>query len=433
METAGKEHGAKDGYKFSRLMGIIESAFEYFISLLLVGAYLAKVTDAIGLSDGMTGILTAFVSLGCGFQIFALFFSAGGAVKKWVTVFHTVNQLCFAFIYAVPLIPAAKAVKATVFIVILLLGHIINNVIHSPKMNWFMSLVDNEKRGVFTSNKEIASLMGGMIFSFAMGALISHFEEIGRLNTAFLAEAVSIFVLTLLHSLTLILSKEKPAEACGRADIRESLKALFKNKTVFKVLLVAVFWNIANYASMPFYGSYQIKELGFSMTFVSVLGIVYAFVRSVLSRALGKYADKKSFVNMLNICYIIACAGFLVNIFTVPSNGKIFYTVYYILYAAAMAGINSGTVNLIYDKIDAGQRVGAYALQQSIAGVAGFITAAAVSLLVGRIQRDGNMIFGIGIYAQQVVSLISAVVTVWILIYINIIIKKDIKPLTRDR
>ena len=67
------QKGPKDVYKFSRLMYILEAAFEYFISLLVTGTYLAKITSSLGISDSLTGILTAFVSLGCGFQIIALF------------------------------------------------------------------------------------------------------------------------------------------------------------------------------------------------------------------------------------------------------------------------------------------------------------------------------------------------------------------------
>ena len=92
----------KDIYKRSRLLYILEAAFEYFISLLMVGAYLAKVTTAIGISDALTGILSSFVSLGCAFQIAAIFFVKNGSAKRTVTILHTLNQLFFACVYLVP-------------------------------------------------------------------------------------------------------------------------------------------------------------------------------------------------------------------------------------------------------------------------------------------------------------------------------------------
>ena len=93
MERSVQE---KDEYKFSRFMYILEAAFEYFISLMFTGAYLATVTKSIGLSDAVTGILSSVATLGCGFQIFAIFLSGKRRVKRTVSIFHTVNQLLFA-------------------------------------------------------------------------------------------------------------------------------------------------------------------------------------------------------------------------------------------------------------------------------------------------------------------------------------------------
>ena len=129
----------KDIYKNSRFFYILEAAFEYFISILVGGAYLAKVSSSLGISDGLTGILTAFVSLGCGFQMVAIFLSNKRPVKGWVTLLHSLNQLFFALIYLVPFIRLSKQVKILLFIGFLLLGHIINNVVNSPKINWLPS------------------------------------------------------------------------------------------------------------------------------------------------------------------------------------------------------------------------------------------------------------------------------------------------------
>ena len=71
-----------------------------------------------------------------------------------------------------PFIKISQTAKIVLVIAFLLLGHVINNVVNSPKINWFMSLVDDHKRGGFTANKEIVSLIGGMVFSFAASAVI---------------------------------------------------------------------------------------------------------------------------------------------------------------------------------------------------------------------------------------------------------------------
>ena len=413
---------SRDVNKTSRFLYIIEATLEYFISILVTGAYLAKVTSTIGLSDTMTGILTSFVSLGCGFQIIAIFLANKRPVKKWVTILHSINQIAFALIYLVPIISLTKVQKTVLFVAFLLVGHIINNIVNSPKINWYMSLVDDNKRGRFTANKEMASLIGGMLFSFVMGAVIDNYEAKGDLNSAFIVCGITVFVLMLLHSLTLIFSKEKPANE-EKISTKKLLSELIKDKNLFKVVLVSVLWNMASYSAVPFYGSYQIKELGFSMTFVSILSALYAVVRTIFSKPMGIIADKYSFAKMLNICFGIMVVGFSVNIFTVPQNGKVFYTIYYMLYAIAMAGINSAVINLIYDYVDKEKRTGALALKSALAGFAGFFTTLIVSPLVSYIQNNSNTFLGIKVYAQQVVSAVALLIVVVLIIYLNTVVK----------
>ena len=405
-------------------MYILEAAFEYFISILVGGAYLAKVTSAIGVSDSLTGILTSFVSLGCGFQMVAIFIANKRPVKGWVSLLHIVNQTFFALIYVVPFLHLTQAQKIVCFVILLLLGHIINNVVFSPKINWFMSLVDDHKRGVFTASKEMVSLIGGMVFSFAMGSVIDKFEAAGNVSGAFIVCGVSVFALMLLHTATLLFSKEKPSEIQEKLPLKKSVGELFKDKNLLKIILISVLWNVVCYTATPFYGTYQIKELGFSMTFVSALSAVYAVIRSAFSRPLGRFADKYSFAKMLNICFLIMLVAFIVNAFTVPSNGKVFFTVYYVLHAVAMAGINSAAINLIYDYADKEKRVGALALKSTLAGFAGFFTTLAVSPLVSYIQENGDTFLGLHVYAQQVVSVIAAVLLVGLLIYLNTVVRK---------
>jgi Na+/melibiose symporter-like transporter len=287
-----------------------------------------------------------------------------------------------------------------------------------------MSLVDDHKRGSFTANKEMVSLIGGMVFSFGMGMVIDHFEEKGNLQGAFIVCGISVFVLMLLHSATLIFSREKPAEENENISPKKLFCELIKDKDLFKVILISVLWNVVNCVSPPFYGSYQIKELGFTMTFVSILSAAYAVVRTIFSKPMGKFADKYSFAKMLNICFIIMLAAFTINVFTVPQNGKVFYTVYYMLSAIAMAGINSATINLIYDYVDKGKRIGALALNSTLAGFAGFFTTLAVSPLVSYIQSNGNKFLGLNVYAQQVVSAIAAILLIGLIIYLNTVVGK---------
>ena len=418
-----KNHG-KDPYRFSRAMYIVEAMLEYFISIAVGTVYLARITAYIGIPDSLTGILSSFVSLGCGFQLVAIFLANKRPVKRWVTALHMVSQALFALIYFVPGCKLSTTAKTVIFVLLLLCAQILHNIINSPKINWYMSLVDNGKRGRFTANKEIVSLLGGIVFSFGLGYLIDYYTDSGNLSKAFVICGIGLFVLMLLHSLTLLFSKEKPTQETEKTSVGQSVKALLKNKTLFKVILVSVLWSVANFATLSFSGSYQAKELAFSTTFSSVLIMAGSLIRALFSRPMGKFADKHSFFKSLFVCFSIAGVGFAINIFTVPSNGKIFYVVYYILYCIGMAGINSATINLIYDYVDYDKRTSALALKHTCAGFAGFFTTLALSPLLSHIQKNGNSFLGIPLYAQQLLSAFSFVVIVALLVYMFAVVRK---------
>ncbi len=413
-----------DIYAKSRVGYVIEAAVEYFIAILIGTTFLAKLTTSIGIPDGVTGVLTSFVSLGFGFQIFALFIAHKRPIKRIVTVMHLVNQLCFTFLYVVPLFDVSREVKTVIFVALLLVGEILQNIAFSPKYTWMMGLVDEHKRGSFTAKKEIVSLLSGMVVSFVMGSVIDNFEAKGELNTAFVLSAITLFALTAIHTSLLIFIKEKPVKV-ERSSVKLQLKQAVTDKNLLALIPLFVFWNMAVYSTTPFYGTYQIKELGFSMTFIAVLSLMYSVVRSVFSIPLGKFADKYSFVNMLSICFGLQLVAYVMNIFFGPA----FYIIYYMLNAIAMAGINSGTVNLIYDYTPYTRRTGALAIKNTIAGFAGFFTTLATAPLVDYIQSSGNsFLFIEHVYAQQVVSFIGVIMVVICLVYLNIVIRRLHKP-----
>ena len=80
----------KDAQRTGRLMYIAEAAFEYFVAILVGGAYLARITGALGFSTSLTGILSSFVSLGCVFQLssIALFRRAVSVKRPVIALEH---------------------------------------------------------------------------------------------------------------------------------------------------------------------------------------------------------------------------------------------------------------------------------------------------------------------------------------------------------
>lgn len=414
----------KDPYKVSRILYIAEAALEYFITLMVTEAYLAKVTTAIGMEDTLVAVLSAFVSLGRAFQLIAIFLAHKTPVKPWIIPLQILCQLFFALIYLIPVIRISYTMRILLFVVFLLGGNILSGIVQAPKTNWHMSLIDDKQRGNFTATMEIVSLVGGMIFTYVMGAVIDAKEAAGDINGAFVVIGITIFCLMLLQSATLIFCREKETPR-RKVSVRGELAGMLRDKSLFCVIAVSFFWNIACYATVPFYGTYKIKELGFSMTFIAVITAVQSIVRAVASHPIGRYADRHGFARMLMIVFSIEAAALLSIAFSGPGNGQIMFLIYSVLHGIAMGGIESGEkTNLIYDYVDSDHRTMALALNNGIAGITGFLTTLLVTIPVKAIQQNGNTLFGIPVYAQQITSAFSFLVVIGILFYLFFVVRR---------
>ena len=407
---------ARDPYKTSRVMYVIEAALEYFVSLLVTGAYLARVTASLGFSDSLTGILQSFASLGCLFQLGAItLFRKTKNVKRPIILYHLVNQALFALVYVSPVLPLTQEMKTVVFVVCFVIAYVLSNVVQPPKTAWLMGLVDDRKRGIFTSIKEITSLLGGMTFTFVMGLAFDAMDAAGNTRGAFVLGGAVLFVLTILNAVSLMPVKQKPQETAQQTG---SIRELMRNRNFRRVVIVFVLWYAATYASTPFFGSYQIKELGFSMTFISVLSMIHSILRASASPLLGKFADRHSFSKMVTVCFMFGAVSFFVNMFTVPENGSVMYTLYYCILAFAMAGTNSAMTNMIYEYVDERNRSSALAINWAVAGTAGFLVTCLMSPVVDLIQHNGNMLFGVTMYPAQFVSGVAFVITAVLIAYV---------------
>ena len=197
-------------YKRSRILYMAEATLEYLISIFFANELLPELSKYLGISDGTTGIISAIISLGCVFQLISILFRQGRA-KRLVLALSIANQLIFMLLYIIPLLGFGKQTKIVLFIIGILLAYFLYYLAHPKKINWFMSLIDDGQRGKFTSKKEIISLITGMAFSFTMSAILTHFNNKGKIESSFIIFAVTIFVLMVLHSLTMIFSCEKEA------------------------------------------------------------------------------------------------------------------------------------------------------------------------------------------------------------------------------
>ena len=413
----------------NQFYSIIADALLYLITISITGSYLAKLTGALGFSDSLTATITSAVALGYSFQLLAIPLFRKGRAKTKIVVLYTVSTLMFSILYMTPFFQFSAMAKTVIFISFFLLGNFILNAVFPARTSMFMSFVEDRQRGRFTALKEAVSLIFGIAFQFSLASIIDKCELSGNLNSAFKTLTFIIGGLTVAHIMCIILTKENKPEEKKTTSLFKDLKEMLHSKTTLPIILLGAFWSISYNISVSFYGTYQIKELGFSMAFVAVQSVVMAVARICASVFLGKYADKHSFAKMLKICYLAIGLAFLVMVFSRPSNGYVTYTLYSILSAIAFGGINSAEINIVYDYVEPEKRMNVISVKQTLYGLSGFGITLLVTPLVNYIQQNGNMLLGMNLYAQQVLSAISFVCVLLLIVYVNKIILK-IKPHT---
>lgn len=405
---------------------IVEALLEYMIALLVADAFLAAILKQIGVSDAVTGVVSSFLSFACVAQLFSSsIVKPGQPVRKIILILNLVNQLMFAFLYMTPFLPIPQGVKVGMFVVLILGANLLLNATLPSKYQWLNSFVHPGERGRFTARKEIVSLIGGMLFTLAMGCLVDHFKAIGREQTGFILCGVTLFVVAIAHLVSLLLCSDATLDpsAAQKTSLTATFRLIAKNGTVRRLLIIDILWKIAFYISTPYYGTYLIGELGFSLTFVSVLHIAYSLMRAVFSPWFGRIGDRRGWAHLLTLGLIIVAAGYFVNAFTTPAR-RYLYLAYYTLYAISMAGINTSLYNMNYDYLDETVFSDALGARNAISGVIGFLASLLGSAIVGAIQSAGNQLWGIPVYAQQFNSLLAFAVILALLLYMRIVIRR---------
>ena len=428
MEALQERDFGSKVYKRSRKAYAMECTFEYFVSLLVTEAFLAKVLTSIGVSDGLIQIISTLIALSQLFQFFSIFVVQKITnTKRFVVLFHTIGQLLFMALYFVPFLPFAKEYKTAVAIACISLAYFGNYFVTNTIYNWGNSYVAPHWRGLFGAKKETLSLLTGIVMTIVIGYVMDFFEADGNLEGGFIFAAIGILIFCISDFVCLMLIKNdiKPRDTAKKSEpIGSVMKKLFKIKGFWYVLILTVLWNVGIYTTIGSLGTYRISELNFSMAEVTYIAMAGSLARAALSRPFGKYADKHTRSKALILAMMMAAVSFAINVFTTPDS-RYLIIVYTILYNCCFAGIGVNMLNIVYSFVPAEYFVQASAIKNSIGGVCGFLASIVAGIFLDHVQTNGNMLFGMHVYAQQVLSLVSVVIIVIAILFTKFVLEKQ--------
>ena len=419
IDLAKKE---KSSYAFSEKMYVIECAFAYFITIATSGAYLAKLTTTIGISDSMTAILSNINSLACIFQLLSIPLSHKKTLKGSVISTMLISHLLLGLLYLIPFF--GSGITSVLFFLCILFSCIFLQIGAPLKLAWFVSLPSPERKGSFQATVQMFSHATGLAFSFTASWLMDYFTESGQTEAMFITFTAIILTLSVLNFLTLFVSREKPRPPVPRRSLLRDVKEILKQPGFPSYIIMNTLYVIALTTTSAFLGTYMIKELGLSMIKITVLNAINAVVAIFFLAFFGNFSRRHGLAKCIMTGFPLFAISYLFITFTSQSNGFVLMLLYYVINTLGSAGLVVGLEPILFDAVSEEYRVSALSLKNVIAGLAAFLGTLALTPLMNYIQSSGNSFLGIKIYAQQLFAIISCVLLFTSMLIFSFFIKK---------
>lgn len=415
-------------YKRSRSAYCLHCAFEYFIALLVSDAFLAKLLSNLGFSDMLIGVTSSIISAAFLFQLSAILLVRKiRSVKRYVITLSFLSQLLFVSLYLIPFLPVSASMKSVLVIVFLAMAYFCLYSMGPMLAQWGNSYVAPTNRGTYSAVKEIISLLSGMAFTLGMGYVIDIYEGLDNLRGGFLFIACAGLIVSLCSFTCLKSISAQNAAATPDSEqipMREVFRGTLGSRRFIPVVVASCLMSISSYMTVGFLGIFKTKDLMLSVATVQIINIAGNLARAALSKPLGRFSDKHSFAKGLEVGFFIDAAAFAFCAFSGP--GTIWcIVVFTILHAVSAAGTNQNSFNILYSYVDQKYFVQAYAIKCSISGVIGFLASLVGSAILGAVQANGNSLFGMTVYGQQVLAAISLLFSVAAALYTHFVLGRQ--------
>ena len=401
-------------YKRYRKAYVTQCTIEHLVGLLVADAFLATLLKYIGLSDAMTGIISSFASVAFVFQLMQVFLvQSKFSTKKIVMLFDMLSQILFAFIYFVPFVPIASGVKKLIVVASIMISQVCKTMVITLYYKWGNSYVKDEKRAQFSAMKECISLITGIVFVAVVSYVFDTFKALDNTEGGLLFVACTMAVLNVANYISFALIKDEPMREREnmRVPTKEVLGHISQNKIFKNYVLINMFSAAGGGLLGGFIGVYKIQELGMSLFMVQVINIVADFFRMGVSMPFANYSAKHGFARGIFLASLILLFGNTCIVFTTPSTWWLII-VYTFCTTAYSAGSYQNSFNIGYTLLPQKYMVQGMAISRTATGIISFGSAIIGGKILSIVQANGNMVFGMHLYGQQLLAVIAIIITV---------------------
>ena len=166
---------------------------------------------------------------------------------------------------------------------------------------------------------------------------------------------------------------------------------------------------------------YHISDLGLTYTFINGMMLLSKVICAVIFPKMGHLADRISYMFIVRLGVVLTALCYISGALCMPGS---FSTVTFIAYQIFMyvgTGIfGIGIASVLYSVMPSGDSSHYFAVNSTSNSIIGVICTFLGGIIMDALQKTNVVIFGVHIYAQQILSAIGVVVLILMIIYLKV-------------
>lgn len=422
-EVMGNIYDSKE-YRCSRLGYWLTVAFDFLFAQLVGDAFLAKVLNYIGMADATIGIITSLQSLMCTFSLCSLIlvrYMSG--TRKIILFLRSTRMTLCLFVYLIPFSDVSVQIKTILVAGALMLATAVYNIASSILYAWGTGHFNPKNRAKSDAITSMVSLIFWIVFSLTVGVVVDRYDQANNTAGGMIFLIVVMIVLMILNLVSTMMIQDAPPKQERQEKLLDSLKFTLtdpgsRSMTIFMGLRCA-----ASGVLVGFMGVYKIKELALSMGAIQVINVFSCLLPLVTSFPLARWADRReNYTKAAELGSILFMISFFVAIFVMPETAWLIF-----IYSGCgeIANITTFSGPLYYNLVGPERLVSTMTISGLFQNLIVFLSGLIGAAVVSAVQEQGNMIFGVRIYAQQLLAAIAFVFAMLAYVYLKKVVQKQ--------
>ena len=352
----------------------------------------------LGLSDRIIGLYVVSKSIMCLVQIFAAsIFSKTGQSKKVTLGLYSLYRFFGAFPILIPFISQDNIVRTILFVISILFYNIFGQLGYTPLVNWRMSILKEEDRAKFYATKNLIQNTLVMATSLGAGVLLDKYTQAGNEFKGF-AILFSLIVFINIIDIYLRTTTYKPEIQENKVNIKETIKEPLKDKHFLKILVFTGLYTLSLNIGIQYLSLFQLKYLGISYTYVSILNIILSLANAVFGIIWAKIYNYRGGKNII-LPMLVAYIGMFILLSNTSADKTFILIIAFILYGIGESAYGLFDHNVIYELAQEKYKTVYLSINKTICGLVSIIVPVVTSVIMVDENNTENikMIFGISI------------------------------------